>query len=314
MSRVVVALGGNALQKKGAEATAGAQLDIVRQSVSYLVDLMEKGHEVVIAHGNGPQVGRIVIQNETAKHMTPAMPLDVCDGMSQGMIGYHIEQALDDELERREMDLPVACIVTQVLVDEHDEAFTNPTKPIGPFYTEEEAKQLMAQGYNMKEDSGRGYRRVVASPDPKRIIELKSIKSLVDAGHVIITVGGGGIPVAKGADGYLKGVPAVIDKDLASEKLAEDIQADILLILTSVDGVYLHFGTDQERKLSQMTVAEGKGFIEEGHFAPGSMLPKVKAALRFADSKEGRVAIIASLEGAGKALSGESGTTIRGEF
>lgn len=313
MSRVVVALGGNALQKKGSQATATAQLDIVRKSASYLVDLMEKGYELVIAHGNGPQVGRIVIQNETAKHMTPAMPLDVCDGMSQGMIGYHIEQALDDELENRKMDLPVACIVTQVLVDENDEAFHHPTKPIGPFYTEDEAKELTAQGYNMKEDAGRGYRRVVASPQPLKIIELKSIRSLVDAGHIIITVGGGGIPVAKGADGYLKGVSAVIDKDLASEKLAEDIEADILLILTSVDAVSLNFGTESEKTLDDVTTAEMEQYIEEGHFAPGSMLPKVQAALKFAKTKKGRVAIIASLEHALEAMDGKSGTRIMSE-
>lgn len=310
MKRIVVALGGNALQKKGAEATASAQLDVIRQSASYLVDLIEKGYELVIAHGNGPQVGRIVIQNETAKHMTPAMPLDVCDGMSQGMIGYHIEQALDDELEKRKMDIPVACLVTQVLVDEQDSAFSNPTKPIGPFYTEEEANQLTQMGYIMKEDSGRGYRRVVASPKPVKIIELKSIKSLVDAGHIIITVGGGGIPVAKGQDGYLKGVSAVIDKDLASERLAEDINADMLLILTSVDDVSLNFGKENEKHLSKATVAEMNQYIGEDHFAPGSMLPKVEAAVKFAESKEGRTAIIASLENALDAIGGLSGTKI----
>lgn len=311
MSKVVVALGGNALQKKGELATAQAQLDVIRATANYLADMIEEGYELVIAHGNGPQVGRIVIQNETSKHVTPSMPLDVCDGMSQGMIGYHIEQALDDALNKRKLDIPVACLVTQVLVDENDVAFRNPTKPIGPFYTKEEADEMTKQhGFMMVEDAGRGYRRVVPSPDPLRIIELKSIKSLVDIGHIVITVGGGGIPVIKKEDGRLEGVSAVIDKDLASERLAEDIDADTLLILTSVEKVSLNFGKDNQVDLARITVADAEKYMEEGHFAPGSMLPKVQAAVRFAKSKEGRRAIIASLGNAKEALKGKTGTII----
>lgn len=310
MSRIVVALGGNALQQSNAEATSDNQLMVIRETASYIVDLIEQGEEVIIVHGNGPQVGRIVIQNEVAKGHTPAMPLDVCDGMSQGMIGYHIEQALNDELYQRQLDQPVACIVTQVVVDPEDSAFTHPTKPIGPFYTEEEAKVLEEQGYHMINDSGRGYRRVVSSPMPKEIVEIKSIKALVDVGHTVITVGGGGIPVIRQTNGMLKGVPAVIDKDLAAEKLAELLKADILLILTSVPQVAINFNTPEQKNLKQVTVAEAKTYIDEGHFAPGSMLPKIKAVVKFVESDNNRQGIIASLEDAGKALKGEAGTRI----
>lgn len=310
MSRVVVALGGNALQKSGVPATAQAQLDVIRDTAKYIIDIIQDGNEVVLAHGNGPQVGRIVIQNETAKDMTPSMPLDVCDGMSQGMIGYHIEQALDDELNAREMDIPVACIVTQVVVDKDDPAFQQPTKPIGPFYSEEESKLLEEKGFHMVEDSGRGYRRVVPSPDPKKIIELKSIKALVEVGHIVITVGGGGIPVIMDENRHLQGVAAVIDKDLASERLAEDLDAEVLLILTSVPKVSLNFGKPDQVDLDQLTAGEANAFIEEGHFAKGSMLPKVRAAMRFAESKKGRRAIIASLDEAKLALEGKGGTCI----
>lgn len=312
MSRIVVALGGNALQEKGAPATADAQLHVIRETVKYIADLIEKGEEVIIVHGNGPQVGRIVIQNEMARNETPAMPLDVCDGMSQGMIGYHIEQALNDELYSRDMDQPVACIVTQVVVNQDDTAFTNPTKPIGPFYTKKEAEELVDKGYDMVEDAGRGYRRVVASPMPEQIVEIKSIKALVDVGHIVITVGGGGIPVVRSENRRLKGVSAVIDKDLAAEKLAEELKADTLLILTSVPKVSLNFGQENQKDLDSVSPGEIKEYIEEGHFAPGSMLPKVKAAMKFAESGEGRRAIIASLNEALEALRGEAGTEIVG--
>ncbi|MBA1334816.1 MAG: Carbamate kinase [Firmicutes bacterium] len=311
LKRLVVALGGNALQEAGAPATAEAQLEVVRKTARYIVDLVEKGYEVILAHGNGPQVGRIVLQNEGAAHITPAMPFDVCGAMSQGMIGYHIQQAVGDELKRRGMGTPVVTLVTQVVVDRNDEAFKKPTKPIGPFYSMDEAKVLEREkGYTMKEDAGRGWRRVVASPKPVEIVELPAVKTLVEAGVMLITVGGGGIPVIKKPDGSLEGTAAVIDKDLASERLAEDIDADALVILTAVERVAINFGKADQKDISHMSVEEAERYIEEGHFAPGSMLPKVKAAVQFARSGKGRKAIISSLEKAIDALEGITGTTI----
>lgn len=311
MKKLVVALGGNALQAAGKPATAEAQLEVVADTVKYIADMIEAGYEVVVAHGNGPQVGRIVLQNEAAKEVSPAMPFDVCGAMSQGMIGYHLQQKLGEELRRRGLNRPVVTLVTQVIVDEKDEAFKNPTKPIGPFYSKEEAELLTKEkGYTIVEDAGRGYRRVVASPLPTAIVELESIKALIDAEHIVITVGGGGVPVIKNEEGMLEGVAAVIDKDFASEKLAEDLDADILLVLTAVERVAIHFGKENQRDLEEISVEEAKRYIEEGHFAPGSMLPKVEAALKFAQSKPGRKAIIASLDKAKLAIEGESGTTI----
>lgn len=311
MRKIVVALGGNALQASGKPATSESQLEVVKNTVVYIADMIEEGYEVILAHGNGPQVGRIVIQNEAACDLTPAMPFDVCGAMSQGMIGYHIQQALRDELRKRDIKKPVSTIITQVVVNEDDEGFKNPTKPIGPFYNEEEAKKLeIEKAYVMKEDSGRGYRRVVASPIPEKIIELSSVKTLVEAGHIVVTVGGGGIPVIERENGELQGVAAVIDKDLASEKLAEDLDADILMILTTVDKVAINFGKPNQEELDTMTVEDAEKYIKEGHFAPGSMLPKVKASVRFAKSLQGRKAIISSLEKAKDALYGESGTVI----
>lgn len=311
MKKLVVALGGNALQAAGKPATAEAQLEVVADTVKYIADMIEAGYEVVVAHGNGPQVGRIVLQNEAAKEVSPAMPFDVCGAMSQGMIGYHLQQKLGEELRRRGLNRPVVTLVTQVIVDEKDEAFKNPTKPIGPFYSKEEAELLTKEkGYTIVEDAGRGYRRVVASPLPTAIVELESIKALIDAKHIVITVGGGGVPVIKNEEGMLEGVAAVIDKDFASEKLAEDLDADILLVLTAVERVAIHFGKENQRDLEEISVEEAKRYIEEGHFAPGSMLPKVEAALKFAQSKPGRKAIIASLDKAKLAIEGESGTTI----
>lgn len=247
MEKVVVALGGNALQATGSEATAEAQLEVVKQTTVYLADIIEEGYNLIVAHGNGPQVGRIVIQNEVADSVTPAMPFDVCGAMSQGMIGYHLQQALGDELRSRGIDKPVATIVTQVVVDKDDKAFQNPTKPIGPFYTKEEADKLAAEkGYVMVEDSGRGYRRVVASPKPVRIVEIETVKTLVNNNNVVITVGGGGIPVVE-ENGKLAGAAAVIDKDLASQKLAEDTDADILVILTAVPRVAINFGKPDQK-------------------------------------------------------------------
>lgn len=309
--RIVVALGGNALQAEGKPATAESQLEVVNETVKYLADMIEKGHELIIAHGNGPQVGRLVIQNEYASKVTPAMPFDVCGAMSQGMIGYHIQQALKDELKRRNIDKPVSSIITQVVVDKNDKGFEKPTKPIGPFYSEEEAKNLEKEkGYIMVEDAGRGYRRVVASPQPEKIVELNTVKTLVNEGQVVITVGGGGIPVVEDEKGFLHGVAAVIDKDFASEKLAEDLNADMLLILTAVDRVAINFGKSNQKNLPVMSIKDAEKYINEGQFAPGSMLPKVKAAIKFAASKKGRKTLIASLNRAKDALVGNSGTIV----
>ncbi|ARC86082.1 carbamate kinase [Clostridium argentinense CDC 2741] len=311
MKRIVVALGGNALQAEGKEATAESQLEVVKETAVHLADLIEEGYEIVIAHGNGPQVGRIVIQNEYASEVTPAMPFDVCGAMSQGMIGYHIQQGVREELMKKKINKPVVSLITQVVVDKDDPAFKNPTKPIGPFYEKDKAEGLQKEkDYVMVEDSGRGYRRVVASPKPEKIIEVESIKTLINNDTVVITVGGGGIPVVELEDKSLKGVAAVIDKDFASEKLAEDIDADELIILTGVDRVAINYGKPNQINLDKLTVEDAKRYIEEGYFANGSMLPKVEAALKFAESKKGRKAIIASLDKAKLALRGESGTII----
>lgn len=311
MKKLVIALGGNALQGAGKPATAQAQLEVVEKTSEYIADIVERGYEVIVAHGNGPQVGRIVIQNEVASASTPAMPFDVCGAMSQGMIGYHIQQGLSKVLRHRGINKNVVTVVTQVVVDKDDPKFKAPSKPIGPFYTEEEAKAIAAEkGYTMKEDAGRGWRRVVASPLPVEIVELDAVKTLNDAGFVVVTVGGGGIPVVRNEAGDLEGVAAVIDKDLASEKLARDMDADALVILTAVEKVSINFKKPDQKDLDRMSAAEAKQYIKEGHFAPGSMLPKIEAALNFVESKPGRVAIITSLDKAVDAIEGREGTTI----
>ena len=311
MKKLVIALGGNALQEAGKPATAQAQLEVVEKTSEYIADIVERGYEVIVAHGNGPQVGRIVIQNEVASAATPAMPFDVCGAMSQGMIGYHIQQGLSKVLRHRGINKNVVTIVTQVVVDKNDPKFKAPSKPIGPFYTEEEAKAIAAEkGYTMKEDAGRGWRRVVASPLPVEIVELDAVKTLNDAGFVVVTVGGGGIPVIRNDAGDLEGIAAVIDKDLASEKLARDMDADALVILTAVEKVSINFKKPDQKDLDRMSAAEAKQYIKEGHFAPGSMLPKIEAALNFVESKPGRIAIITSLDKAVDAIEGRAGTTI----
>ena len=311
MKKLVIALGGNALQEAGKPATAQAQLEVVEKTSEYIADIVERGYEVIVAHGNGPQVGRIVIQNEVASASTPAMPFDVCGAMSQGMIGYHIQQGLSKVLRHRGIKKNVVTIVTQVVVDKDDPKFKAPSKPIGPFYTEEEARAIAAEkGYTMKEDAGRGWRRVVASPLPVEIVELDAVKTLNNAGFVVVTVGGGGIPVVRNDAGDLEGVAAVIDKDLASEKLARDMDADALVILTAVEKVSINFKKPDQKDLDRMSAAEAKQYIKEGHFAPGSMLPKIEAALNFVESKPGRIAIITSLDKAVDAIEGRAGTTI----
>ena len=311
MKKIVIALGGNALQEGKGPATAEAQLAVVEKTSEYIADIVEKDYCVTIAHGNGPQVGRILLQNENSVDITPAMPFDVCGAMSQGMIGYHIQQALKKVLANRGINKNVATVVTQVVVDKDDKGFKNPTKPIGPFYSEEAAKKLAEEkGYTVKEDAGRGYRRVVASPVPVEIAELEAVKCLISNGFIVVTVGGGGIPVIKNEDGSLEGVAAVIDKDLASEKLGEDIDADILLILTAVEKAYINYGKENQQALDCITSEQARKYMSEGHFAPGSMLPKMDAACRFAESKKGRCAIITSLDKAVEAINGKTGTCI----
>ena len=311
MKKIVVALGGNALQAAGKPATAEAQLEVVLETAEHIANIIDKGYEVVVAHGNGPQVGRIVLASETAASVTPSMPFDVCGAMSQGYIGYHIQQGLSKGLKQHGNNAQVATVVTQVVVDKDDPKFQNPTKPIGAFYTEDEAKALAAEkGYTMKEDAGRGWRRVVASPNPVEIVELDAVKCLVNNGFVVVSVGGGGIPVIRDENGDLVGTAAVIDKDLASEKLAEDLDADALVILTAVEKVSINFNKPNQKDLDVMTIAECEQYIAEGHFAPGSMLPKIEAAMKFVQSKPGRKSIITSLDKAVEALEGKAGTTV----
>ena len=306
MKRIVIALGGNALGNTPAE-----QLELVRQTAKPIVDLIEEGNQVVIAHGNGPQVGMINLGMSTAAEagaIKSDMPFPECGAMSQGYIGYHLQNSIANELAARGIQKTVGTLVTQVLVDEADPAFQKPSKPVGAFYDKETADKIAAErGYTMVEDAGRGWRQVVPSPKPVDVVEKDMVNTLVDSGYVVITVGGGGIPVVK-KDGRLVGTPAVIDKDFASAKLAELIGADMLVILTAVDRVAINWGKPDQKALAEMTVDEAEKYCGEGHFAPGSMLPKVQAAMSFA--KAGGTAIIASLENAAAALRGESGTRI----
>lgn len=308
--KIVIALGGNALQSGNGPATAEAQLEVVKNTCSHIAKISDMGYEIGVVHGNGPQVGRIVLASETAKDVTPPMPFDVCGAMSQGYIGYHIQQCLKYALAEKGKDMPVVTLATQVVVDAEDPAFQKPTKPIGPFYSEEEAKALEAEkGYTMKEDAGRGYRRVVASPIPKKIVEIDAVKKLWDS-CVVITCGGGGIPVVEKADGRLEGVAAVIDKDFAAELLAEEVNADTLMILTEVEKVAINFNKPDQKELSSMTYDEAVQYREEGHFPAGSMLPKVEAAMKFVKAFPEKKAIITSLDKALDALEGKTGTVI----
>ena len=306
MKKLVIALGGNALG-----STPYEQLRLVQETAKPIVDLIEAGNQVVIAHGNGPQVGMINLAMSTAanaKAIKSDMPFPECGAMSQGYIGYHLQNSIQNELKARGLRKSVATVVTQVVVDENDPAFQHPSKPIGAFYSKEEAEKIAAEkGYTMVEDAGRGYRQVVPSPKPVDVVEKDMVNTLIDAGHVVITVGGGGIPVIE-KDGKYLGVPAVIDKDFASAKLAELVDADALVILTAVDRVSINWGKPNRTALETMTVQEAEQYCKEGPFAPGSMLPKVQAAMRFAAT--GKEAIIASLENAAAALRGESGTKV----
>ncbi|MBN2541171.1 MAG: carbamate kinase [Bacilli bacterium] len=308
MRKIVVALGGNALGHSPLD-----QIEKVKHAVKPIVELVKDGNEVILAHGNGPQVGMINLSFETSHELNsanPEMPFPECGAMSQGYIGYHLQNALLKELREQGMDQKVATIVTQVEVDEHDPAFLHPTKPIGRFYDLDTAKELEStKGYQMIEDANRGYRRVVPSPKPVNIVELDIIKTLVDAGHLVITVGGGGIPVIASGKEYV-GVPAVIDKDFASAKLAELLDADMLVILTAVDKVKINFNKPNEISLDSATISELDKYIAEGHFLKGSMLPKIEAAKAFVNGSSHRIAIIASLDHARDALQGKSGTKI----
>ena len=310
MSKIVIALGGNALQTKNSAPTAEAQLEVVKQTCEYIAVLSASGYEMAIVHGNGPQVGRIVLASETAKDVVPPMPFDVCGAMSQGYIGYHIQQALRYALARRNMNIPVVTMVTQMVVEPTDPAFQKPTKPIGAFYTKEEAEELAAiKGYVMKEDAGRGWRRVVASPLPRKIVEISEVKKLWKD-TIVITCGGGGIPVIEKPDGTYEGVAAVIDKDFAAELLAEKVEADVLMILTEVEKVAIHWGKPNQENLSHLSLSDAARYVEEGHFAPGSMLPKVEAAMKFVRHNPGKKAIITSLDKAIEALEGKTGTVV----
>lgn len=310
MEKIVIALGGNALQSKKSAPTAAGQLEVVKRTCERIADISSQGYEVAIVHGNGPQVGRILLASESAKEVTPAMPFDVCGAMSQGYIGYHIQQALKYALSLRNKNCPVLTVATQMVVDENDPGFANPTKPIGPFYSEEDAKKLTEEkGYTMKEDAGRGWRRVVASPIPRRIVEIEAIKKLWDS-SIVISCGGGGIPVIERMDGTLEGVAAVIDKDFAAELLAEQVDADVLMILTEVEKVAVNWGKENQQDLDHMSLKEAVQYIEEGQFAAGSMLPKVEAAMKFARTYPDKKAIITSLDKAIDALEGKTGTVI----
>lgn len=304
--KLVIALGGNALGN-----TAIEQLELVKETAKPIVDLIEAGNEVVITHGNGPQVGIINLGMSTAfeaKAIKGEMPFPECGAMSQAYIGYHLQQAIGNEMEKRGIHKPVATIIEQSIVDENDEAFKKPTKPVGAFYDKETSERLAKEkGWTMIEDSGRGYRRIVPSPKPIDIVEKETIKTLVEAGHVVISVGGGGIPVIK-KNGVISGVSAVIDKDFGAAKLAELIQADALFILTAVERVMINYKKPDQVELESMTIEQAEKYMNEGQFAPGSMLPKVKACIQFAS--KGGIAIIADLKNAAKALRGESGTKI----
>jgi len=307
--RLVIALGGNALGK-----TPQQQLELVQNTASTIVDLVQEGYDVIIGHGNGPQVGMTNLAFEYSANNgggTPAMPFPECGAMTQGYIGYHLQQAVGRELALRGINKSCAALVTQVVVDPTDPAFQHPTKPVGMFYSKEEADAIVAQtGYTFVEDAGRGYRRVVPSPIPVKIVELPMVEQLVSSGNIVITVGGGGIPVTQNAPGDYQGVAAVIDKDRACALLARDVHADMLVILTAVDKVSINFNKPDQRDLDRMTISEAREYISQGHFAPGSMLPKVESCISFLENSSDGTALITSLEKAREALQGHTGTLL----
>ena len=306
---VVIALGGNALGN-----TPQEQLGLVQNTAKHIVDMIEDGTNVVVSHGNGPQVG--MINNAFAyaaanDDKTPDMPFPEAGAMSQGYIGYQLSQAILNDLKARGILRSTACIVTQTVVDAEDPAFQDPTKPVGAFMDEETAKaKAEAMGITVKEDAGRGWRQVVASPIPKRIVEFDAVRDLVEDGYVVVSTGGGGVPVFETENGYV-GTPAVIDKDRSSALMASELGADMLVILTAVEKVCINFNTPEQEEISEMTVSQAREYIKQGQFAPGSMLPKVEAAVKFAQSKPGREALITLLEKAWEGIAGKTGTVIR---
>lgn len=310
-NRVVIALGGNAILKPNQEATLEVQLDNVKVSAELVAKIEEIDYEIVLTHGNGPQVGNILRQNEEAKDVVPPFPLDVCNAESQGFIGYMLEQSLKNSLETKGLTSNVITLLTQTEVSAEDKAFDNPNKPIGIFYTEEEAKQMeQEKNWVMMEDAGRGYRRVVPSPQPKAIHGVDAIVNLLNRNTIVIAGGGGGIPVVRDENGLLKGIEAVIDKDRTGKKLAEQIDANVFMMLTDVSNVYINYGKENQEKLETISVKKAQQYMDEGHFADGSMGPKMEAAIGFA--AQGKTAIICSLEEADQALLGRAGTRITG--
>ncbi len=308
----VVAIGGNSLIKDKSHQTVEDQYEAVKETAVHIADLIESGFNVVITHGNGPQVGFILLRSEIARKVINLhpVPLDACGADTQGAIGYAIQRALRNEFRKRGKEKDVVTVVTMVVVDKNDPAFQNPSKPIGPFYTEEEAKEKMeAEKWIMKEDAGRGWRRVVPSPIPRKIVEINAIKTLVEKGFVVVGVGGGGIPVIEDENGQIVGVEAVIDKDYASSLLARELGADYFIISTAVEKVYLNFGTPDQKPIDRMTLEEARKYLKEGHFKEGSMAPKIRAVIEFLEAG-GKAAIITSPESIVRAIKGETGTWI----
>jgi carbamate kinase len=308
--RVLVALGGNAILQHKEKDTAEEQIANVRTTCAHLVRLIQDGCKLAITHGNGPQVGDILLKNELAEDILSPMPLDICGAQTQGMIGYMFQQAMRNAVKKEGLDISVVSLITQTIVDEKDPAFKHPTKPIGPFYTATDAERLRKEkGWRIVEDSGRGYRQVVPSPKPQEIVERESIKKLYESGTIVIAAGGGGVPVVVKEDGSLKGVISVIDKDLTAQIFANHIGAETLLILTNVEDVALNYRQSNQINLEKVTISEARKFMQQGHFAPGSMAPKIDAAIRFVEAG-GKRTIISSLELAMEALAGSAGTTI----
>jgi carbamate kinase len=307
---IVIALGGNALLQRGQKGSFDEQYRNVQVTVSKIADLIQRGYEIVMTHGNGPQVGATLLRHEAAKQIVPPFPLDACGAETQGAIGYMVQQALRNELKSRGIDKYVVTIITRVIVDKHDSAFQNPTKPIGPFYSKEEAAKVKEQKPDLviKEDAGRGYRRVVPSPDPKIIAERSAIRALVDAGFVVVACGGGGIPIVE-ENGYAVGVEAVIDKDLGGQRLATLIGANIFVILTDVDGAYRKYGTPQQELIREATSGLLRNYLRDGEFKEGSMAPKVEAAIRFVEAG-GERAVISALGSLTEAVDGKTGTQV----
>ena len=307
---IVIALGGNAVLKRGQKGTMEEQYNNVKETVSKVADLIQKGYKIVLTHGNGPQVGATLLRHEAAKSIVPPFPLDACGAETQGFIGYMVQQALRNELKTRGVDKFVVTVITRVIVDKHDSAFQNPTKPIGPFYSEDEASRLKEQrpDLTIREDAGRGYRRVVPSPDPKIIAERTAIRALIDAGFVVVACGGGGIPIIED-EGQAVGVEAVIDKDLAAQRLATLIGAHTLIVLTDVEAAYLNYGTQKQEEIREITSGKLKNYLKEGQFKEGSMAPKVEAAIRFVESG-GERAVIADLGSLVEALEGKAGIQV----